>query len=30
VDLSATTIPDRLGRPTHLLPHGDVVAEMLA
>jgi hypothetical protein len=30
VDLSETTIPDRLGQPTHLLPHGEVVAELLA
>jgi hypothetical protein len=30
IDLSETTIPDRLGQPTHLLPHGEVVAELLA
>ena len=30
VDVSETTIPDRSGRPTHLLPHGEVVAGMLA
>jgi hypothetical protein len=26
----AGTIPDRTGRPTHLLPHGEIVSEMLA
>jgi hypothetical protein len=30
VDASEATIPDRAGRPTHLLPHGEVVADMLA
>jgi hypothetical protein len=30
IDAAATTIPDRLGRPMALLPHGEVVAEMLA
>jgi hypothetical protein len=29
VPVAETTIPDRLGRPTHLLPHGEVVAELL-
>ena len=29
VDLSETTIPDRSHRPTHLLPHGLVVSELL-
>jgi hypothetical protein len=30
VDAAHTMIPDRLNRPTHLLPHGSVVAELLA
>jgi hypothetical protein len=25
-----TTVPDRLGRPMHIIPHGDVVRELLA
>jgi uncharacterized protein (DUF1501 family) len=29
IDPGETTIPDRLGRPTNLLPHGSVVSEML-
>ena len=29
VDAAKTTIPDRSSRPTHLLPHGSAVAEML-
>jgi hypothetical protein len=29
IDVAATTIPHLLGRPTHLLPHGEVVAELL-
>jgi uncharacterized protein (DUF1501 family) len=28
-DPAATTIPDRLGRPMHLMPHGAVVGDML-
>jgi hypothetical protein len=30
VDTAETTVPDRAGRPTHLLPHGAVVPELLA
>jgi hypothetical protein len=30
IDPGATTIPDRLGRPMHILPHGNVVGELLA
>lgn len=30
IDAAATTIPDRAGRPMHLLPHGAVVPELLA
>ena len=30
IDASRTTIPDRSGRPTLLLPHGSVVPELLA
>jgi arylsulfatase A-like enzyme len=30
VDVAATTVPDQLGRPTHLLPHGEIVAELLS
>ena len=29
IDASRTTIPDRTNRPTHLIPHGRVVKEML-
>jgi hypothetical protein len=29
IDTAATTIPDRQGRPMNLLPHGEIVAEML-
>lgn len=29
-DPHLTTIPDRLGRPMHLIPHGDVVRELLS
>ncbi len=30
IDPTKTTIPDRANRPTHLLPHGCVVTELLA
>lgn len=30
VDADQATIPDRTGRPIHLLPHGSVVSELLA
>ncbi|MBI2823101.1 MAG: DUF1501 domain-containing protein [Planctomycetia bacterium] len=30
IDPHTTTIPDRAGRPTHLIPHGEVVRELLA
>ena len=29
IDAASTTIPDREGRPTFVLPHGEVVSEML-
>ena len=29
-DPHQTTVPDRLGRPMHIIPHGDVVQELLA
>ncbi len=29
-DPHAATIPDRLGRPVHVIPHGDVVRQLLA
>lgn len=29
IDAATTTLPDREGRPTHLLPHGEVVWEVL-
>ena len=29
-DPQRMTIPDRFGRPLHLIPHGDVVRELLA
>jgi uncharacterized protein (DUF1501 family) len=30
IDSARTMVPDRAHRPTHLLPHGSVVSEMLA
>ncbi|MEX0675884.1 MAG: DUF1501 domain-containing protein [Pirellulales bacterium] len=30
IDPHQTTIPDRLGRPVHIIPHGDVVRPMLS